>query len=97
MKTRYVRSEMKPPPSFCQDHLHHTVRINGGLQAEAGLEIPSTVIREALANAFGHRDYAKAGLVQVRVFSDRLEVLSPGGLHFGLTPSDLYVTHSSHP
>ncbi|MCY3967225.1 MAG: hypothetical protein OXF21_01480, partial [bacterium] len=83
--------------TFCQEHLHHPVRINGGLQAEAGLEIPSAVIREALANAFGHRDYAKAGLVQVRVFSDRLEVLSPGGLHFGLTTDDLYKDHGSHP
>lgn len=83
--------------SFCQEHLHHPVRINGGLQAETGLEIPSAVVREALANAFGHRDYAKAGLVQVRVFSDRLEVLSPGGLHFGLTTADLYTDHGSHP
>ena len=83
--------------SFCEDHLHHPVRINGGLQADAGLEIPYAVIREALANAFGHRDYVKTGLVQVRVFSDRLEVLSPGGLHFGLTTADLYVDHGSHP
>ena len=37
------------------------------------------------------------GLVQVRVFRDRLEVRSPGGLHFGLIPADLYEPHSSHP
>ena len=54
-------------------------------------------MREALANAFGHRDYAISGLVQVRVFVDRLEVVSPGQLHFGLTPADLYMPHSSHP
>ena len=92
-----VFASLRRAMAFCEEHLHHPVRINGGLQAEAGLEIPSAVVREALANAFSHRDYAVAGLVQVRVFSDRLEVLSPGGLHFGLTPSDLYVTHSSHP
>ena len=54
-------------------------------------------MREALANAFGHRDYAVGGLVQVRVFYDRIEVWSPGGLHFGLSPADLYGPHSSHP
>lgn len=92
-----IFNSLRRAMSFCEDHLHHPVRINGGLQAEVGLEIPSAVIREALANAFSHRDYATAGLVQVRVFSDRVEVLSPGGLHFGLTPSDLYVDHGSHP
>ncbi|MYG94404.1 MAG: hypothetical protein F4138_05365 [Acidimicrobiia bacterium] len=83
--------------AFCDEHLHRPVQINGGLQAEVGLEIPRAAVREALANAFGHRDYSVAGLVQVRIFSDRLEVWSPGGLHFGLTPADLYEHHSSHP
>jgi ATP-dependent DNA helicase RecG len=35
--------------------------------------------------------------VQLRVFTDRLEVVSPGGLHFGLTASDLYRPHTSLP
>ena len=73
------------------------MRISGGLHAETGLEIPIEVARAALANAFAHRDYAVGGLVQVRVLRDRLEVWSPGGLHFGLTPADLYEPHSSHP
>ena len=72
---------------FCRKHLTQPVHLDG-LQAEVGLEIPELVIREALANAFAHRDYATAGRVQVRVYSDRLEVVSPGGLHFGLTTSD---------
>ena len=82
--------------SFCEEHLNHPSRING-LYAEVRSEIPREVVREALANAFGHRDYAVAGLVQVRVFYDRLEVWSPGALHFGLTPADLYEPHGSHP
>ena len=82
---------------FCEEHLHRPVRITGRLRAETGSEIPPEVVREALANSFGHRDYAVAGRVQVRIFSDRLEVWSPGRLHFGLTPADLYVPHGSHP
>ncbi len=81
---------------FCRKHLTQPVRLDG-LQAEVNLEIPELVIREALANAFAHRDYATAGRVQVRVYADRLEVVSPGGLHFGLTTTDLYGPHGSHP
>ena len=92
-----VSSSLRRAMSFCGQHLHRPVRISGGLRAEVGAEIPPEVVREALANAFGHRDYAIGGLVQVRVFYDRLEVWSPGGLHFGLKPADLYGPHSSHP
>lgn len=92
-----VFSALRRAMSFCRQHLHRPVRIGGDLRAEVGAEIPPEVVREALANAFGHRDYAISGLVQVRVFYDRLEVWSPGGLHFGLKPADLYGPHSSHP
>ncbi len=81
---------------FCEDHLYRWRRINGWI-AQSGPEIPVEVIREALANAFAHRDYAVAGRIQVRVYSDRVEVVSPGGLPFGLTPADLYVPHGSRP
>ena len=81
---------------FCGDHLHRPLHIDG-IRARSMLEIPVEVLREALANAFAHRDYAVAGRVQVRVYSDRVEVVSPGGLPFGLTPADLYVPHGSRP
>ena len=92
-----VSSALRQAMSFCRRHLNRPVRIGGDLRAEVGTEIPPEVVREALANAFGHRDYTISGLVQVRVFYDRLEVWSPGGLHFGLKPADLYGPHSSHP
>ncbi len=92
-----VYASLRKAMAFCDEHLHWRVHIGGSLQADADSEIPREVVREALANAFGHRDYATAGLVQVRVFSNRLEVLSPGQLHFGLAPADLYLPHGSHP
>ena len=92
-----VSSALRRAMSFCRQHLHRPARIGGDLRAEVGDEVPPEVVREALANAFGHRDYAISGLVQVRIFYDRLEVWSPGGLHFGLKPADLYGPHSSHP
>lgn len=49
---------------------------------------PSLVIlREVVANAVAHRDYTIAAPVNLRVFADRAEVLSPGSLPNGMTPA----------
>ena len=60
--------------------------------------LPVEAVREALANAFIHRDYASAaGSVAVALYDDRLEIISPGELHFGLTPKMLFEPHESKP
>lgn len=41
--------------------------------------------REVVANAVAHRHYGIAGSIQLRVFADRVEVVSPGGLPNGVT------------
>lgn len=51
-------------------------------------EYPEEAIREAVANALLHRDYSPEGLasqVQVNMYDDRIEVMSPGGLCGGMT------------
>ena len=59
---------------------------------------PPIAVREALANAFCHRDYAiGGGSVGVALYDDRLEVTSSGTLHFGLTPEVLFGPHESLP
>ena len=59
---------------------------------------PPIATREALANAICHRDYAlSGGSIGLAVYDDRLEVTSPGPLHFGLAPNDLFVPHESMP
>lgn len=59
---------------------------------------PPVAVREALANAFCHRDYAiGGGSVGVAIYDDRLEVTSSGTLHFGLTPEALFRPHESLP
>jgi ATP-dependent DNA helicase RecG len=45
-----------------------------------------------------HRDYAQAaGSVGVALYDDRLEIISPGELHFGLTPEALFQPPDSRP
>ena len=59
---------------------------------------PRLAVREALANAICHRDYImEGGSVGLAVYDDGLEVTSPGPLHFGLTPDDLFEPHDSMP
>ncbi len=59
---------------------------------------PPLATREALANAFCHRDYSiGGGSVGLAIYDDRLEVTSTGGLHFGLTPETLFRPHESKP
>ena len=54
--------------------------------------------RQYTGNAFIHRDYTSAaGSVSVALYDDRLEIISPGELHFGLTPEKLYLPHESKP
>lgn len=67
----------------------------GSAQAPGDYELPPEVIREAVVNAFAHRDYTQPAAVQVAVFSDRVEVRNPGGLLPPLTPELLHRAHSS--
>lgn len=62
-------------------------------------QYPQVAVREALINAMAHRDYGRTGsFIQVRLFADRLEVQSPGGLAGGLTVDDLvYEQYTRNP
>lgn len=56
------------------------------------IELPTfdeVSVREALLNAVAHRDYRLGGSVFVRQYAQRLEVVSPGGLPPGITPSNI--------
>jgi hypothetical protein len=52
-----------------------------GFRVEELPSVPLFALREAMVNAVCHRDYSLIGAnIQVRLFADRLEVQSPGGL-----------------
>lgn len=83
--------------------LHEMLPIAGRFEQDSLERIdeplyPFLAIREALANAFCHRDYSiGGGSVGVAIYDDRLEVTSSGPLHFDLTPEKLFVQHESRP
>lgn len=52
-----------------------------GLEREDWTQFPPGAVREALVNAVAHRDYTARGEgIRITLFSDRLEVYSPGRL-----------------
>ncbi len=53
-------------------------------------EYPEEAVREAIVNAVVHRDYSITGTdVMLAIFSDRLEVVSPGRLPNTVTPEGM--------
>ena len=52
-------------------------------------ELPEEALREAVVNAVAHRDYRSTANVQVYVFKNRVEIVSPGGLPEGMEEADL--------
>ena len=60
------------------------------LKRENITEYPMKALREAITNAVMHRDWFIEGAnVFVEIYTDRIEVVSPGGLPKGMTLADL--------
>jgi len=67
-----------------------------GLERKERTEYPVPAVREALVNAIAHRDYRLGGRrIEVRMFSDRLEITSPGGLPGFITVDNIVDEHFS--
>ena len=52
-------------------------------------QYPIIALREALLNAFAHRDYAIPGMVFIRHYRDRFEINSPGGFAGGVSADNI--------
>ena len=67
-----------------------------GLQRTEETEYPLVVVREALVNAICHRDYRLTGRsIEIRMYTDRLEIISPGGLPAHITLDNIVEEHYS--
>ncbi|MBI2598186.1 MAG: ATP-dependent DNA helicase, partial [Candidatus Diapherotrites archaeon] len=65
-------------------NIHIGMKIEGLYRVDVP-EIDPEAFREAIINAFCHRDYFDADSVDIAVFKDRVEIRSPGLLFGGLT------------
>lgn len=93
-----------PIPEMLDEAVSHimgrigTAGLIEGLLTRDIPEYPRPALREALLNAVAHRDYSaymRGSQVQVKLFADRLEVSSPGGLFGDVTLETLEEKQST--
>lgn len=65
------------------------VEVSDGIFRKNIYNYPPEVIRELVANAFAHRNYSMRGDIFINLYSDRLEIHSPGLLPLGVTPENI--------
>ncbi|GHU83662.1 ATPase AAA [Clostridia bacterium] len=58
-------------------------------------DYPETALREALLNAVVHREYAASGSILIKIFADRVEFISPGGLVGDMELEDIMSGYSA--
>ena len=66
-----------------------------GVNSLGNPEIPRIVLEELLANALVHRDYLLSSPIKVFVFSNRVEIISPGSLPNRLTVENIKAGNSN--
>ena len=69
---------------YILENIHIGMRLEGLRRVDVP-EIDREAFREAIINAFCHRDYHEYDSVNIAIFKDRLEIRSPGSLYGGLT------------
>jgi len=75
---------IKQAEEFFIRNIHVGMRLEGFRRVDVP-EIDKEAFREAIVNAFCHRDYWAYDSINIAIFKDRVEVRSPGLLFGGLT------------
>jgi ATP-dependent DNA helicase RecG len=70
--------------SFIQRHLKR-IQKDKNVNSLGEPEIPRIVLEEIVANALIHRDFFISAPIRIFIFSDRIEIISPGHLPNNLT------------
>jgi ATP-dependent DNA helicase RecG len=73
--------------NFYHKHINTSEIINGAYRKTME-EVPLVAYREAVANLIVHRDYSKNIEGRIEFFSNRIEVISPGGLPIGILENE---------
>ncbi len=79
---------------FVLGNIRH-VQGDQGVNAPGEPEIPRIALEELIANALIHRDYFVSAPVRILVFSDRVEIISPGHLPNNLTIENIKMGNSN--
>lgn len=82
--------QIKRAETFLVDHLRKSVKLEQRMARTEVYEYPLEAARELIINAIAHRDYSISGdTIRLFLFSDRMEVHSPGGLPGPITVENI--------
>jgi ATP-dependent DNA helicase RecG len=77
---------------FVRRNTKVTSTLVDGARRKDRWDYPEEAVREAVVNALVHRDYLLSGTdVELCVYSDRMEIISPGRLPNGITPQRMLI------
>lgn len=72
--------------AFVEAHATEPAQLSGAVRTTQW-HYPAEAVRECIVNAVAHRDYLLAATdIELSIYSDRLEIISPGRLPNGITP-----------
>ncbi len=84
-----LTQQLKEAEKFIRSNLQKVVRLVGFTHQET-LEYPFSAVRELIINSVAHRDYnAQGDCIHLNIFSNQLEITSPGGLPGPITVDNL--------
>lgn len=102
-ETEYKREQLEGMPFTIdgpiEEQIHSAIKkisdiLSGASYKQAGklvkLEYPAEAIKEILVNAVIHRDYSLNDDIHIRIYDNRLEILSPGRLPGYITVQNIY-------
>lgn len=76
-------------------NIHIGMRLDGLRRVDVP-EISREALREAIINAFCHRDWREPDYIQIAIYKNRVEIRNPGGLFDGLTIEQMRRGNVSH-
>ncbi len=66
--------------------------LSGGARRQEQWTYPEEAVREGIVNAVVHRDYLLSSTdIELSIYEDRLEIVSPGRLPNGITPARMII------
>jgi ATP-dependent DNA helicase RecG len=82
--------QLRRAETFLVDHLRKTMQLGKAMARSERFEYPLEAARELVVNAVAHRDYSISGDgIRLYIFSDHMDVISPGGLPGPVTVANI--------
>ena len=77
-------------------YIAYKTEFGSNAKFEQKFTYPEDACKEAILNAIAHRDYSIQNGIEIYIYTDRIEIKSPGALLSTLTIKNLYQLEGAH-